>query len=262
MLEKKGAVSIHTDKGHLKARMVFDGRNNPEEHSGQHHMLQHYMGQRIRAPSPVFDPDTLILMDFDVSQHDGITFVYLLPFTRTEALLEPTIFSRFPLEPDAYTVIIREYLMERFGIDEREVLFKEQGVIPMTADLASFARAGRIVPIGTAAGTIKGSTGYGFLAIQRWSRLVVESLCGNRNRQLPSPRSQMASFLDRVFLSFLETYPDRTPDVFFNLSRRVPANRLIRFLSDQATAVDVASVVMSMPKATFFQQAVQLLAAG
>lgn len=260
MLEKKSAVSIHTDRGQLQARIVFDGRNNAEDHSGQHHMLQHYLGQRIRAHSPIFDPETLTLMDFDVSQHYGITFVYLLPFTQTEALVEPTIFSRFPLEPMAYAMIIREYLKERFGINDYEVLFKEQGVIPMTADRVPPARLGRIVPIGTAAGTIKGSTGYGFLAIQQWCRAVVETLADNRNKPLPRPRSQLASFLDRVFLSFLDTYPSRAPDVFFNLFNRVPADRLVRFLSDQATPSDIAAVVMSMPKATFSKQAVQLMA--
>lgn len=253
-------MSIHTDRGQLQARIVFDGRNNAEDHSGQHHMLQHYLGQRIRAHSPIFDPETLTLMDFDVSQHYGITFVYLLPFTQTEALVEPTIFSRFPLEPMAYAMIIREYLKERFGINDYEVLFKEQGVIPMTADRVPPARLGRIVPIGTAAGTIKGSTGYGFLAIQQWCRAVVETLADNRNKPLPRPRSQLASFLDRVFLSFLDTYPSRAPDVFFNLFNRVPADRLVRFLSDQATPSDIAAVVMSMPKATFSKQAVQLMA--
>jgi lycopene beta-cyclase len=260
MVAKDDVVYIYTESGHLKAHRVFDGRNNSVDHIGQNLLLQHYLGQCIRTTSPVFDPDTLILMDFDVSQLNGITFVYLLPFSQTEALVEPTIFSRSPLEPEAYTTIIRNYLMERFQIDEYEVLFEEQGVIPMSADLASPTKLGRITPIGTAAGTIKGSTGYGFLAIQQWNRGIVETLFGNLNNSLPRPRSQLASLLDRVFLSFLDTYPARAPDVFFNLFRRVPADRLIRFLSDQASLLDIAAVVMSMPKAAFSKQAVQLIA--
>ena len=261
MVAIKDAVHIHTDRGNLKAHVVFDGRNNPGDHDGRKHLLQHYMGQRIRVRSPAFDPETLILMDFDVSQLFGITFIYLLPFSRTEALVEPTVFSRSPLETKAYAAIIRDYLKQRFDIDQYEILFQEQGVIPMTADLPSPAKLDRIVAIGTAAGVIKASTGYGFLAIQQWNRAVIETLSGIRDKRLPKPRSQLASLLDRVFLSFLDTHPDRAPEVFFNLFKQVPADRLVRFLSDLATPSDIAAVVMSMPKTTFIKQALQLMAA-
>lgn len=257
--EKQDAVHIRTDKDALRARVVFDGRNSPRDHVGRPYLAQHYLGQRIRTSRPVFTPDTLTLMDFDVTQRHGIAFVYLLPFSDTEALVEPTVFSRSPLDTEVYISWIRRYLLERYGIEDYQVLFQEKGIIPMSADGASPVQDGRIVPIGTAAGAVKGSTGYGFLAIQEWNRSVVDAVVRNRSGALKRPRTPLSDGMDRIFLSFLETHPGRAPDVFFDLFRRVPADRLVRFLSDRATARDVGAVVMSMPKAPFLQEALRVM---
>ncbi len=258
LLESSDRVHIQTDREDLTARVVFDGRNTPESHINRGCLLQHYAGQRIRTRAPVFDPGIMTLMDFDVTQRYGITFVYLLPFSETEALVEPTVFSRFPLGTGIYTGLIRRYLKRRFDVDHFDVGFQEAGVIPMSATITPPTSFGRVIPIGTAAGVVKGSTGYGFLAIQQWCRAVVESVVGRSSGPPRLPRSRLSSSLDRIFLAFLESNPKRAPEVFQRLFQRVPAERLVRFLSDQPKAMDVAAVVTSMPTLPFIQQAVRV----
>ncbi len=68
--------------------------------------------------------------------------------------------------------------------------------------------------------------------------------------------------MDRVFLAFLEARPAAAPRVFFNLFRRVPADRLVRFLSDRATPSDVSAVIKAMPKAPFLRQAGDVILEG
>jgi lycopene beta-cyclase len=209
----------------------------------------------------IFQRHQPVLMDFDVSQHHGITFVYVLPFSETEALVEPTVLSYLPLDPRAYTELIRNYLFERFDLNDYDVLFQEQGIIPMTAELAPPKMATRIIPIGTASGMVKGSTGYGFLAIQKWSRAVAQRIAKGGYRRLPQPRSQLSTYMDRIFLSFIEAHPSEAPKVFFRLFQRVPPNRLVRFLSDSATPGDIARVIAAMPKRPFIRQAARVAVA-
>jgi lycopene beta-cyclase len=251
-------VRIGTDRGPFKAKIVFDGRNDPARLLKWGCLLQHYTGQRIRSNTPVFNRDTVTLMDFDVSQAHGITFVYVLPFSETEALVEPTVISRFPLQTDAYQRLIRNYLRSRFGLRDYDVLFQEQGIIPMTAELAPPKTPTRLIPIGTASGMVKGSTGYGFLAIQKWSRAVARAIARGNGMHLPPPRSWLSSYMDRIFLSFLEAHPSDAPDVFFRLFQHVPADGLVRFLSDTATAADIIRVIAAMPKPPFMRQAVRV----
>ncbi len=181
---------------------------------------------------------------------------------KTEALIEPTVFSRTPLATESYTELIRRYLEERYGIDDYEVRFQEQGIIPMTTTLAPPRRLDRVVPLGTGAGMVKGSTGYGFLAIQEWSLTLAAAAVRGPGTPLPRPRSLRATFMDRVFLAFLEARPAAAPEVFFNLFRRVPADRLVRFLSDRATPIDVSTVVKAMPKAPFLRRAGDVILEG
>jgi lycopene beta-cyclase len=253
------AVCIATDRGVFKARLVFDGRNDPRRFVAQGYLLQHYAGQRIQSARPVFNPGTMTLMDFDVSQEHGIAFVYVLPFSKTEALVEPTIFSHTPCDPAVYDDILRRYVRERFGLEKYRVLFREQGIIPMTAERLTPRRPGRVVPIGTGAGMVKGSTGYGFLAIQHWSRVLAKAVAQDNGGRLPPPRRSLTRILDQIFLSFLETHPAAAPGVFYDLFQSVPADRLVRFLSDRALPVDVAAVVRAMPKAPFIRQAVKVM---
>ncbi|MDJ0886547.1 MAG: lycopene cyclase family protein [Desulfobacterales bacterium] len=258
----RGGAVVGTDKGDLQARIAFDGRNDAGRWKGRGLLLQHYAGQRVQVATPVFDPGTVTLMDFDVTQQNGISFVYVLPFSETEALIEPTVFSRAPLATETYTELIRRYLDERYGIEDYAVRFQEQGVIPMTTTLAPPRRLDRVVPLGTGAGMVKGSTGYGFLAIQEWSRTLAAAAVRGPGTSLPRPRSLRATFMDRVFLAFLEARPAAAPEIFFNLFRRVPADRLVRFLSDRATPIDVSAVVKAMPKAPFLRRAGDVILEG
>lgn len=259
--EDKTDVSITTNQGKFKARFAFDGRNDPKQHSKRGCLLQHYAGQRIQTHTSVFDPGTVTLMDFDVPQQHGITFFYVLPFSDKEALVEPTVLSYTPLKPSVYTELIRDFLRVRFEVQQYDVLFEEQGIIPMTTQLSPVKMPARVIPIGTAAGMVKGSTGYGFLAIQKWSQTVAQNFTDGPMLRLPQPRSRLSSYLDQIFLSYIQAYPSEVPQVFFRLFQHVPADRLVRFLSDRPTPIDTSRVIAAMPKRPFIRQAAEVMIA-
>ena len=56
-------------------------------------MLQHFVGWEVKAAAGAFDPTTAILMDFRCDQTQGMHFIYCLPFSDQEALIESTLFS-------------------------------------------------------------------------------------------------------------------------------------------------------------------------
>ena len=261
VVEEPGVVRVKTDQGVVQALRVLDARNQPGSHVGNGRLLQHYAGHRIHTMHPVFDPSTLTLMDFDVSQENGIAFFYVLPFSETEALVEPTVFSHRPLHSDAYSRWIRNYMLHRYGVQQYDILFKEQGVIPMATDVSPPTKPSRIIPIGTAAGMVKGSTGYGFLAIQKSCRELAKQLAVKQVGAVSLPRSAMSIYLDRIFLSFLEAHPKNAPAVFFDLFDGVAPDRLVRFLSDRPTPLDIATVVTTMPKRPFLREAFHVMTA-
>ncbi len=260
--ENNGHVRIKTDGDDLMARHVFDGRLLADDLINWQCLLQHYGGQIIKTDRPVFDPATMTLMDFDIPQKDGIAFVYVLPFSSHRALIEPTFFSYQSLNADDYRTIIRSYLSKRYRVTSYAVEFEEQGIIPMQSRVPNRHSSARVHRIGTQAGMVKGSTGYGFLAIQKWTPMLLKQHLGTRHLEPQPPRSEISRRLDAIFLAYIEQYPRQAPEIFFNLFNRVQPDALVRFLSDVATPTDIAAVIRAMPKWPFFKKAVQLLIDG
>ena len=54
-------------------------------------------------------------MDFDLPQKQETRFMYLLPFSPNEALVEYTLFSKDLLEDEEYETAINDYLKEKSG---------------------------------------------------------------------------------------------------------------------------------------------------
>ena len=67
-------------------------------------MLQHFQGIEVKTKQPCFDKDMAILMDFRVDQSKGMHFIYLLPYSATEALVESTLFSTELVDEEFYSI--------------------------------------------------------------------------------------------------------------------------------------------------------------
>jgi lycopene beta-cyclase len=85
---QQNKVSFHetiADIGTLPLRQIFDSRP-PKQKSGM--MLQHFIGWEVRADPGSFDDKIAILMDFRCDQSRGMHFIYFLPFSNSDALVE------------------------------------------------------------------------------------------------------------------------------------------------------------------------------
>ena len=251
-LEDRGDhVEVHTGNGVLRARLVMDSRPPPltlaAGGGGDVRLLQHFRGRVVRSAEPAFEADTVTLMDFDVSQAHGLHFVYVLPFDAHTALVESTFFTERLLPEAVYEEAIDTWLARRRPGAVFETMSRESGVIPMTTEPFDAWPSPRIVRIGTAGGHVKPSSGYAFLAVQRFvaefAPRVVSALRAGGCPEPPPVRPPRTTALDAIFLSYLRRLPERAPDTFYRLFERVPPAALARFLSDTGTVADDLTVM-------------------
>lgn len=249
-LEDRGdRVVVTTGDGALHARAAFDSRPATARAAlapgpGDVLLLQHFRGWFVRTERPVFEPEVATLMDFRVPQDEGVHFVYVLPTSRHEALVEDTFFSEKPLASETYDATIRAYL-DRLDPGDVEVVGDEAGVIPMTTAPFDPRPSPRVYRIGLAAGLAKPSTGYAFLNVMRWSAALAARL---RRDALPAPppvRGHRAAALDRILLSYLKKHPGFGPDFFVDLFEKVPPVVLLRFLTERGTLADCVRVIVA-----------------
>jgi lycopene beta-cyclase len=263
LVEREGQVIAETGAETFEACVAFDSRPTPETPAPAGHvrLVQHFVGHLVRAQAPAFSPETATLMDFEVPQGHGIHFLYVLPYDARHALVESTYISGRPLERGQYEEDIDRYLRERYRLRRWEVLFVERGALPMRSEPA-VRRRGRVYRIGAAGGLAKPSTGYAFLAIQRFSQALVARMERAELPQPPSPRAAHSAFLDRVFLSYLERAPERAPGLFVRLFDRVPPATLIRFLSDAGSPADDLRVMAALPALPLAAEALRVARRG
>lgn len=250
--ERRGGIEIETSAGPVEARVVFDSRpSHRPARAGELTLLQHFEGWHVRVERPAFDPSVATLMDFAVPQDHAIHFLYVLPYSPTEALVEATFFGGAVLDGEGYRRAIERYLTRELRLDRWTVVRRERGVIPMSTADTPLRASERIYRIGLPGGMAKPSTGYAFQAIQRFSEAFAERLEYDTLPDPPEPRPWRARSLDAIFLSYLSRYPERAPATFATLFERVDPALLVRFLSDDASPADCLRVMSALPLVPF-----------
>ena len=222
-------------------------------------MLQHFIGLEVRAQAPVFDPDMAILMDFRVDQSRGMHFIYLLPFSPTEALVESTLFSPETLVDDFYLTAVHAYLERQYGLADFEILRRERGVIP----LGRLDRRDPAIPgIGGNGGAIRPSSGYAFIFIQRQIDSAIAAARATGNLAVTSPHQSIDLVMDAVLLTVLRHWPEQAPELFLRMGKALSGDEFARFLSGEAGWGLRLKVVMAMPKLPFLRGALRLVTGG
>jgi len=232
----------------VSARWAYDSRPRLPR-GGRTALLQHFRGWFVRAPRDAFDPDEAVLMDFRTAQPArGVSFGYVLPTSRREALVEYTEFSRQVLDDAGYDRALRAYAEDLLGLRGLDVVAVEQGAIPMT-DGVFDRRAGRhVFRIGTAGGATRPSTGFTFAAAQRQARSVAALLLsGSPDPVPPAVWSRRHLWMDAVVLRALDTGRVDGAAFLAGLFRRHPGDRVLRFLDGGTTLAEDLAVMRSSP---------------
>lgn len=245
------AATVRTEGGTFTADYVFDSIFIPEEfsvdRSRYHFLFQHFRGWFIQTETDVFDPGAATMFDFRVLGGDGMRFMYILPFSPRNGLVEYTLFSPRLLEEAEYLEGIRKYLDEILGVKSYEILEYEKGVIPMTEQPFPRQDGKRIMRIGTKAGMVKGSTGFAFHRTQRDSRRIVASLETEGHPFAVPAAPRRYRVMDAMLLHLLTNRPELSERIFSDLFSKNPVERLFRFLDEQSSVGQDLAIMASVP---------------
>ena len=259
--ENDSGVLVTTDKQVIQAPKVFtsvffdpdSGNILPYAAGGHRHpmLLQHFLGWVIRTEEAAFDPGTPTFMDFDLPQLGNTRFMYILPFSENEALVEYTLFSAALLKREAYEAGIKDYLKEKLGIVHYDILEEETGCIPMTVSDFSTYNSQGIYHIGVAGGWAKPSTGYTFYRISQWIPRIVDAL--KAGRPLPTPPKNRFWYYDRLLLDVLYRDNHMGAELFTGMFKKLPAPLIMKFLGEESHLGEEWRVINSCPYGPFLR---------
>lgn len=257
-----GGLVVRSALGTVRARSVLDARGPrcPEQvEVGRVLLHQRFVGHWITTDRPVFDTTTATLMDFGGQQPGGpVRFVYVLPVSGTEALVESTLFTPDAADPFDHEDHVARYVRQRWGLlpGEWRVVDTERGCIPMTD--APDRRDARWLAADAVVGTTRPSSGYGFARSNRHSEVVAQHLAAGTPVPVFTDRVR-TRYLDAVFLRFLRDRPDQAAEAFGRLFA-LPGPLVVRFLSERSTPVDDLRIVLALQKRPFLAALVRTVA--
>lgn len=258
MYSDNGMGVVKTPDAKFTAPKVFQSIAPPPSYKDakvDNSLIQHFMGWEINTETPKFDPKKALLMDFDVPQMNGVTFMYVLPFSETRALVEYTVFSEEVLPRTQYREQIAHYISEQFGLTKAQYSKdrEEYGEIPMEDKTFSPWFCENIYSIGSVGGHTKPTTGYTFTRIQSQVKKIVHALEHNQ----PLPEKWMSAYRFRVYdmmlLSLLKDEPDTTIRIFGELFKRNSFDRILHFLDEKTNLLQEIAIFSSLPYIPFLK---------
>ncbi len=243
-----------TSLGTIRSKFVVDTRPNRNLDTEEPLLWQCFLGFEVVVQEETFDPECAQLMNFLPSKNGEIRFVYLLPFSKTRALIEITVVSRCRPSLDE----LFEMLCPLLPLGA-QIVREEKGAIPMgIKKIQQGAKIG-FINAGATAGSTRASTGYAYQRIQKWANLCSASLMAGTGVLGPEDDPGWLSFMDQIFLIVLHKEPMLASDIFLRLFQRVPHAGIARFLSDEAKSRDIFSVIAALPKIPFLKALIQTM---
>ena len=231
---------------------IFNSIYNPNLVKNQSNyplLQQHFIGWFIKSKEIVFNKDGATFMDFSVEQKGNTRFMYVLPTSSTEALLEYTLFSKDLLSKEEYENEIHNYI-KKLGISEYEIIEKEQGNIPMTSYKFWKHNTKNIINIGSVGGWTKASTGYTFKNSTKKSKALIKFLSKESDFR-KFHKTDKFWFYDLLFLDVLYRRNDLGSKVFSALFKKGTPTLIFKFLDEETSFWEDLQVIWKCPKGLF-----------
>lgn len=245
---------VKTEKESFTCNKIFNSIFNPNIVTSQKKyplLQQHFIGWFIKSKEPVFDENTATFMDFSVNQKGNTRFMYVLPTSKNEALIEYTLFSKDLLSKEEYENEIQLYI-KNLGITEYEIIEKEQGNIPMTCYPFWKNNTQNIINIGSAGGWTKASTGFTFRNVTKKSNQLVSFLSSDSDFTKFHKKDKFW-FYDLLFIDVLYQNNSIGSKVFSGLFKDDNSGLILKFLDEETSFLEDVKVILKCPKIPFIK---------
>lgn len=214
-------------------------------------LQQHFLGWFVKTEKAVFNANEATFMDFSIPQKGNTRFMYVLPFSKTEALVEYTLFSEHVLKTEAYEEAIVAYLQD-LDCGTYKIKEKEKGNIPMSCFDFAQKNTTSLLHIGIAGGWAKPSTGYTFYNTSKKVRALVAHL--KRGKPLNKFHSRNRFwFYDLLLLDILQRDNNLGRSIFESMFKKRKPQLILKFLDEDTSFWEELKVIWACPKWPFLK---------
>lgn len=240
----------------LYAQTIFDSRPPIPQQLDKKDIFinQSFYGYHIKTEQAVFDTHVFEMMNFDVDQAAYTQFIYVLPFSTTEALVELTRFGKEKINMDYARKTLDEHILKNYGT--YQIIADEVGNIPMTTYQQASATHKGVIHTGARANLIKPSTGYGFKNMYVFAQAISKKIATNQLKELHQfklPTKSRFQFYDRLLLIILNFWPHQGKSIFSSLFKHQKIKTIFDFLDEKTKLQQEIKIFATLPLVPFLK---------
>jgi lycopene beta-cyclase len=208
-------------------------------------IYQHFKGWYIKTGKDCFNPDSFTMMDYRIKQENSTSFIYVLPLSAREALVEFTFFTPDLNLKSTYDDYLERYIREILKITDFKLVEEEIGMIPMTDYPFHKESSKKLTKIGTAGGWVKASSGYSFKNTEKKVEKLIENI---KKGVKPSEGLVEMKYLkyDAIFLEVLKNRNDLGESLFSKFYTRNSIQDIFRFLDEETSFSEDLKIMLSL----------------
>ena len=242
--------SVYSKDKVVKTNFIFDSRPPTPaiNNSNDLYLSQSFYGLHVKSEKSIFNDKAFEMMNFQVDQ-DGFTqFIYLIPFSENEALVELTRFGDKIIDTEYATVILDKFISSEYG--NYTIIGEETGCIPMTTFVHPNNKNKGILHTGASANLIKPSTGYGFKNMHSFSNLVSKKIASGNLKdfnKIGIQTKERFKFYDRLLLLILLNWPAEGKRIFSRLYLKNSILLIFSFLDEKTTIKQEIKIFSTLP---------------
>jgi lycopene beta-cyclase len=250
---KQNIGLLKTLNNTYKAKYIFNSVfRNVHFKQGQNNFVQHFKGLLIEFEENVVDESMPVFMDFSVDQKNDCRFIYQIPFSGKQVLIEYTGFSPNVIDEEEYDEEIKKYLLKHYPNQAYKVKETEIGIIPMYESLFINPYGKNVVNIGTAGGASKASSGYTFYFIQKNVVELIAQLKNNTTNTINIDKPKRFQYYDQVLLEVMQRKEMMPKMVFETLFKKNKVSDILDFLNEESRLMQELKIINTFPKKYFF----------
>ena len=251
---KKDYYEVITNKSIYLAKNILDTRPNINIYAKNPFLYQCFVGYEIKSEEKInLKKSNAYLMHNMHTSKDKFYFEYILPFKKNTYLFELTTFTKkdLPLKiiENELRIVLSKYFNKPY-----QIIRKEYGKIPMGfVNNKMIKNKKNYFVSGSLAGSIRPSSGYAFVDIQKWSERAAYNLKTKGNIETLEKREVIKKFLDKIFLKVISSDISKAPQIFYYFSQNISPATFIKFMLGEANLLEYLRVINAMPKKIFLK---------
>ena len=254
-IDETDGLKVIGEKQIYRAKHIFDSRVPKEFYTQQYDYTlvhQHFKGWIIETEKSSFDPESFTMMDYRFQYRDSTSFIYVLPFSETKALIEYTFFTPFTVETQVYEDAIKNYIEKQLQITSYKILETEIGNIPMTDFPFWNYHSKNVTKIGTGGGWVKGSTGYSFKHTEKNVSKLIANIKSGRQPSKDLFQKKF-KFYDKIFLKVLHDENEKGVWIFESFYSKNSISTMFKFLDEETTFSEDLRIMKSLFSMAFIK---------